>query len=524
MTFEDDAVEAMLSAVAISPVPVPPPPGPDSFQPDTAPPAPERELPVFSLALLGGLAVAGVLGDLALRTGLASLAGMLATFVVVALLLRSHAVTGPLGKASLLLAAFLACWLPFRASPWLIAPTVLAIMTLAVAAVMVERVNPWGITMPRIFQLIPRLFSAAFGPVAVIKSVFGGGRRLTDGRSAPLIRGVALAAIPVAVLIALLASADAVFASLFSLPFDPSSAIGHSVVAAVCTGAVAALLTIAHARPASVSATDRPHRRWLGDTESLVLLVGMVAVYGVFVATQIVTAAGGAQHILDTAGLTRAEYARSGFFQMLAAASLTLMLLFIVQTWCSVSDERMGRVLRALSITCSLLTVAVVAVSIIRLDLYADAFGLTRLRLYSTVFAAFIGAVFVLFIIDTIVSRSLRVNVGAGPSRAWFLPAVGLLAWGVLMTLNGFSPDAVVSAWNAEHQTTHGEFDAFYAGGLSADAVPTLVAKLDTFDRDDRENLVNRLCETNGPSGGFGVLGWNRAEVRADNLLQDLCG
>ncbi len=67
--------------------------------------------------------------------------------------------------------------------------------------------------------------------------------------------------------------------------------------------------------------------RPIGPTEAGVVLGSIAALYGAYVVTQLVVLTGGAQHVLETADLTRAEYARAGFFQLLWAAGLTLVVL-----------------------------------------------------------------------------------------------------------------------------------------------------------------------------------------------------
>ena len=44
-----------------------------------------------------------------------------------------------------------------------------------------------------------------------------------------------------------------------------------------------------------------------------------------FVAVQLTVLFGGHDHVLETSGLTYAEYAREGFWQLIAAAALTLV-------------------------------------------------------------------------------------------------------------------------------------------------------------------------------------------------------
>ena len=56
----------------------------------------------------------------------------------------------------------------------------------------------------------------------------------------------------------------------------------------------------------------------LGRTEWRIALVALDALFAAFVVLQLTTLFGGDEHVLRTAGLTYAEYAREGFAQLMA--------------------------------------------------------------------------------------------------------------------------------------------------------------------------------------------------------------
>ena len=159
-------------------------------------------------------------------------------------------------------------------------------------------------------------------------------------------------------------------------------------------------------------------------------LGALVALYAVFAITQLVVIAGGADHVLRTQGLSYAEYARSGFFQLLAVSAITLAVLTVLRA--AIRDDDMHVRVVVLFETAVFLTLVIVATAIARIELYDDVFGLTMLRLMSEVFAAWIGAVFLL--------AALRFRRGGGFSRAWFAPAGLGLALVTLLVLNVANP------------------------------------------------------------------------------------
>ncbi|MPZ92705.1 MAG: DUF4173 domain-containing protein [Actinobacteria bacterium] len=68
-----------------------------------------------------------------------------------------------------------------------------------------------------------------------------------------------------------------------------------------------------------------PRKRQLGRTEWITALSMLEALFVLFVVVQITVLFGGREHVLDTSEPTYAEYARSGFFQLVTGAALTLL-------------------------------------------------------------------------------------------------------------------------------------------------------------------------------------------------------
>jgi hypothetical protein len=308
----------------------------------------------------------------------------------------------------------------------------------------------------------------------------------------------------------LLASADAVFASFFQVPFAPGTAIGHVVLVALGVLLVAPLLIEAveadHTEPAPTSV--------LGTIETTVLLTGVVVLYAAFAAAQVVAALGGADHVLDTADLTYAEYARTGFFQLLAVAGLTLLLLLGVRGTVRPAGRPARRSLVLLAEATVALTLVIVGVAVRRLDLYDDVFGLTMLRLSSTVAAWWIGAVFVLV--------GLAV-AGVRRDHDWLAGAVTVVSLATLIGFNAVNPEAVVVRHNVARSTTEVPFDASYLTSLSDDAVPSLEDALDDLDPAGADRTTTAICAGGDTDPDDGPLAWNLSADRAQDVRDRLC-
>ena len=199
-------------------------------------------------------------------------------------------------------------------------------------------------------------------------------------------RGGLLLGVPITLSVGLLlAWADPIFGAWFDL----NAVLTHLILAAAGAWLVLGLARAASARQPS---PELRQALALGTVEAVLILGGLCGLYMAFVAAQFVALSDGGHHVLVTHGLTYAQYARSGFFQLLGCAAITLIVLLAVRAFA----EPDHRVIASLSWLTVVLTVGVVVVAIRRLQLYEAAFGLTLLRLACLVAAGWIGAVFLL--------------------------------------------------------------------------------------------------------------------------------
>lgn len=329
---------------------------------------------------------------------------------------------------------------------------------------------------------VTRGVHAAFhGLTAPAFLVAGRGGRVTSRRAAAAARGVVLAVPVLVVLGVLLASADAVFAGFFS-GWNLLTPIEHGVLLVIGAWGMAGLMRLASAAPPP--SLGRVGYR-LGRTEATIVLGSVVALFAAFAVAQVVAASEGGRHVIETAGLTYAEYARNGFFQLLAVAAITLAVLLGLRAATDLSDAADRRRFTALAGAAVALTLVIVGVALSRLGLYEDAFGYTMLRLYSKVFAAWIGVAFVLLGLDL---------AGVGRGRSWLPSAAATTGLVALLALNVVNPEATVVRHNVAFAERTGRFDPVYLTDLSDDAVPALVDSLLGLDPEARQVVLDRVC------------------------------
>ncbi|HET7720873.1 MAG TPA: DUF4173 domain-containing protein, partial [Acidimicrobiales bacterium] len=229
---------------------------------------------------------------------------------------------------------------------------------------------------------------------------------------------------------------------------------------------------------------------------------------------QLIAVAGGARHVLETAGLTYAEYAREGFFQLVAVAAITLVALVGLRAVADLSDPVHRRRFTVLGEIAIGLTLVILLVALRRLGLYTDAYGLTMLRVVAFVFAVWIGVVLVL--------AGLALG-GVGADRAWLVGAALVAGLGLLLGLNVVNPEAIVVRHNVDRATRAQPVDPDYLAELSDDAVPALVKALPRLAEPERAEVLGAACE--GPDWPFD--GWaaaNTSRRRATDARQRVCG
>lgn len=277
-------------------------------------------------------------------------------------------------------------------------------------------------------------------------------------------RTFAAAAVLLIVFGALFAGADAAFADLLAaLTPDVSVADGPWRLLLFLFGIVGALAA-AHTAAAPMRwdlLAVRPGKaraRW----EWALPLIVLNLLFSMFIAVQLAVLLGGYDQVLEKTGLTYAEYARQGFWQLLGATLLTLLVIALALRWAPRTGPRDRTLIRGVLGTLCLLTLVVVAAALRRMDLYVDAYGLTRLRISVAAMELWLGLVIVLI-------------MAAGAFGAQWLPrAVAASAAAAVLAFGLMSPDAMVAERNVQRYESTGKIDVSYFHELSADAAPAL--------------------------------------------------
>jgi hypothetical protein len=298
----------------------------------------------------------------------------------------------------------------------------------------------------------------------------------------------------------LFASADAVFANLVAdaLPDVSTPGLFGWVVRLLLVGAVLLGGAYLLAAPPDLELRAGP-ARVVRRLEWVLPLALLDALFAAFVLVQLTVLFGGSRHVLRAAGPTYAEYARSGFWQLLAVSALTLLVIAGAMRWAPRRTRADRTLIRLLIGGLTGLSLVIVASALYRMQVYTDAYGATRLRLVVATVELWLGLLFVLVGVATVRLRGAwlpRLVLGAG--------VVALL--GLAMV----NPDRLIADRNVDRWQRIDRLDVTYLSRLSADAVPAL----DRLPEPLRSCALREIA-AELPEDGWRAANVGRAQARA---------
>jgi hypothetical protein len=228
-----------------------------------------------------------------------------------------------------------------------------------------------------------------------------------------------------------------------------------------------------------------------------------------FVVVQIKYFFGGAALVQASTGLTYAEYARRGFFELVTVAALVLPLLLAAHWILRKDNPTHERIFRVLASTQLVLLFVIMASAVGRMRLYQSQYGLTELRIYTTAFMGWLALVFVWFVLTVLRGERERFMCGA-------LVAAFLMV-GALHVIN---PDALIVRVNMGQVRAGRGFDAAYVSSLSADAVPAIVEALPEMNHYDQCIATTSLLRRYDEWGRYDWRSWNLSRARALRMIE----
>lgn len=481
---------------------------PLNYQPPNPPPKPKDKLVVPSgrPGAMALCATAALLFNIAWQSRLASIASLLGVIVCAAVIWLEPERRGRSVAVPLALAVGASIVTTLRMSPFVVFPALLVTTTsLIIASQDCLGRTRWLPVSRRLFEASVDVPRWAVGSVSSL-DVSSKNRR-------SVVVGVALALVVAIPTLMLLASADEAFAAVLgSVSLEP--VIAHTLLtllAAIPIGALA----LSSGRVTDTSTKEPSWTFQSGAIESTVVLGTLAALLGLWCATQLAVAIGGAERFVNTADTTAANYTHQGFFQLVAVVGIVVMVFVAIDYFTVRKTAVQHRIFLALTLVIAAQTFALIWSTFARLFIYVDRFGHTMLRLSVAWFLAWL-AVATLVIVALINRRT---------KRGFAVLYVSLALW--VVAFGALNPEQFVATSNLDAATATSDgqqrLDVTYlTDELSDDAVPTLIDNVDKLDSDLSELMLIRLCDQSAPGNEFGFLGWNLSASQSAAAFDEL--
>jgi hypothetical protein len=339
-----------------------------------------------------------------------------------------------------------------------------------------------------------------------------------------VLRGLLLT-IPIVFLFAmLLASADTIFGDLLGdalswmTPDNLPSLIAQIVIIGLITwGAMMAFKLLLFGPIEAIKESVAVERKKPGIFRLTMIETTMVlsSVNFLFLAFVIIQARylfGGEANI-TAQGYTYAEYARRGFYELLAVSFMTMLLIvtFDALTYRKRENETF---FRSMVTGLIVLTLVILVAAFRRLDLYENAYGFTRIRVMSGVFMFWLALLLGL----------LLVAILRGKQNLFWIGCL-MTGIGFVVTLNIMNMDGFIASRNIARFEETDKLDVRYLLTLSDDAIPAVATLLDNNRLNDAdhnyllEGLGSRLFDLDYDKQSRGPLGYHIGKARAWKAL-----
>jgi len=247
------------------------------------------------------------------------------------------------------------------------------------------------------------------------------GEKGKKGSGWKILLGILLSAIPTFVVFLLLVSADGAFENVWDWIFDnafSSEALGENI--GYLFLAIPAAMYFFGLLYGNVSGACRDSLkadkcrqvvsavRFLPAETAVSMTVPILLLYLLFFLSQLSYFTSAFRGFLPENVTTYAEYARRGFFELCAVSMINLAAILFLHTFAKVESMGKRLTVKICHLLLSLFTLGFIAIALSKMVMYIGQYGLTRLRVYTSLFMIFLGILFLLVLLKAIFPR-LRV-------------------------------------------------------------------------------------------------------------------
>lgn len=288
-------------------------------------------------------------------------------------------------------------------------------------------------------------FEASFGKIGdgcfalFRKSDNEGG--VTRRRTGNVFIGALIALPALLIIVPILISSDAAFEGL--LKKISVDSVGE-IITTLLFGALIFLLLFSQLFSVGNEERTTAEPKQRRGMDSIVIssfLAVISAVYVLYLVSQLAYFMSGFAGILPKE-YTSAQYARRGFFEMCVICAINLVIIFISSVICTKKNGTLPAGVKVLNTFLGLFSLIIIGTAISKMVLYISSFGMTRLRILTSMFMLFLAATFV-----TVILRLFIIKIP-------YMKAILISACAVLFITCTADVDRVIATYNVNAYLT----------------------------------------------------------------------
>ncbi len=232
--------------------------------------------------------------------------------------------------------------------------------------------------------------------------------------------------------------------------------------------------------------TSTSENKSLGFIESSTVLVLIELLFLSFIAVQFFYLFGGKDYVWGIEEyITYSQYAKKGFYELIAASIISFLLLFGLDKSSFRKTFQEKKIFKILSAVLVLEMSVIIYSAWTRMAVYVDGYGLTFSRFLVFAFLLWIFLVFLIFLYKKILQEKKE------PVFLLMIFCLTIIFW---TGMNLINPDAFIARENIKRLINGEELDPFYLSSLSDDAMPEIVKVFQSeIDEETKMELAGNL-------------------------------
>ncbi len=313
-------------------------------------------------------------------------------------------------------------------------------------------------------------FSNIFTPFISAKNSVKSGK----GKNVSSVLVGVLVAVPVLfVIVPLLSSSDIAFEAVISKIFTNTSLIISSLVLTAILLPVFYSLIFYLEKSSLVEFEDKKKNiKKLSVMGINSFLISISFVYLFYLFTQLAYIVDAFAFVLPE-DYTAAEFARSGFFQMAVIVFINFVILGVTAIKVKRENTKLPNSTKAILLFISTFTIFYISTAIIKMAKYISLYGLTRLRVLTSVFMIMLAIIFIIIILKLIITKFKYVK-----------PIIAVCTL-TLLSISMININTVIAEYNySAYKAGKIDIDIEQIESLGVSGIPVLVKLADEEDKD----------------------------------------